>query len=128
MLLNTLTVLVVIAFVVSGLSKILGLGYAELFVSRLSTSKGASIFIGAIEIIGGVGLIFPSSRFYVGTVMVLVMVGAVGSHFGGTQGYRGALLPGVLFLLISLLLYVDNTLAAEEEEEALDEEADAEEN
>ena len=77
-----LALLVAALFVLVGLSKIFGPSSAEwaLRLSKWGYPTGSRYVIGAIEILAGVGLLWPVIRRQAAILLGLVMLGAFGTH------------------------------------------------
>ncbi|MEN9522300.1 MAG: DoxX-like family [Bacteroidota bacterium] len=107
-------------FVFNGVCKIFN--YFEMvdFLAKMNFSRTASIVIGILEIAGAVGLLIPSSRATVSFLLILLVVGAIGSEIGAGFDLLKLMPPAVVFVLLAAIAYYDNMIAAEEEEEEIE--------
>ena len=90
------------------------------FTKPGATNFTPAIIVGIIEIAGAIGLLIPSSRATVSFLMILLVVGAIGSEIGAGFKLMTVILPAIAFVLLSAIAYYDNMIAAEEEEEQIE--------
>ncbi len=113
-------------FVVNGICKILNILPDFDFMEKMNFSKPgshnqtAAIIVGILEIAGAIGLTLQSSRATVSFLLILLVVGAIGSEIGAGFQITKVLLPAAVFVLLAAIAYYDNMIAAEEEEEAIE--------
>ncbi len=119
-ILKVLEILAAVLFISHGVAKIAGLPYAVDYFAKLNVNHTAAIIISVFEILGAIGLLFKSSRFYVSIFLILMMVGAIGSSIGARMEFSNALMPAAVLVLLATIAYYDNFIAAEEEEEEIE--------
>jgi len=89
-------------FFVSGITKFAG-GMNEEFLAW-GYSLGFAIFIGIVEVVCAVGLLFRRSAGWSALVLMVIMLGAMWTH--GTHGeYAMLALPIVVFLLLGVVTW-----------------------
>ena len=79
--LTVLSVLVGIAFIFAGATKLTSPEEMLASFERFGYPHWFVYFIGAAEVAGGIGLMVPKLRGWAATGLVLIMIGAVYSHF-----------------------------------------------
>jgi uncharacterized membrane protein len=107
-------------FAFNGVCKIFNLFDMADFLSKMNFSDAARIIIGILEIAGAIGLIIPSSRATVSFLLILLVVGAIGSEIGAGFDLIKVIPPAAVFILLAMVAFYDNMIAAEEEEEAIE--------
>ena len=113
-------------FLFNGVCKIFNILPELDFLEKMNFSKPgspdhtAAIILGIIEIAGVVGLVIASSRATVSFLLILLVVGAIGSEIGAGFQFTSVLIPSGVFVLLAAIAYYDNMIAAEEEEEEIE--------
>ena len=113
-------------FIFNGICKILNILPDFDFMEKMNFSKPGStdhipaIIVGILEIAGAIGLIIPTSRATVSFLMILLVVGAIGSEVGAGFQFTKVIAPAAVFVLLAAIAYYDNMIAAEEEEEEIE--------
>ncbi len=113
-------------FILNGVFKILNLFPEFDFMEKMNFSKPgsynqtAAIIVGILEIAGAIGLLIQSARATVSFLLILLVVGAIGSEIGADFHIMRVLMPAAVFVLLAAIAYYDNMIAAEEEEEEIE--------
>jgi hypothetical protein len=120
-LLNVLCIICALVFFGSGVAKLIQLPEITQFLMKLNY-KGQTVMIilGIVEIIGAIGVFFSYTRFYTTILLIIIMVTAIGSQIGAGLELKTILIPSALFCLLSYIAYLDNSIAAQEEEEEIE--------
>jgi uncharacterized membrane protein YphA (DoxX/SURF4 family) len=107
-------------FIFNGVCKILNLFEMADFLARMNFSPIATRIIAGLEIAGAIGLLIPSSRATVSFLLILLIVGAIGSEIGAGFDLEKILPAAAVFVLLAVIAFYDNMIAAEEEEEEIE--------
>ncbi len=94
--------LLAIIYLSTGVSYLIG---AETKISNFESwgyNTGFMYVLGAIEIIGAIGLLIPRTRFLAVLGLATVMLGAIGTHLINGE-YLFTLLPLVLLILLGFV-------------------------
>jgi putative oxidoreductase len=100
-----LAILLAVVFVRTGISK-LGGPSAVGWAGRLAEwgyPRYARYVIGALEILGGLGVLIPRCRRVAAAILIVVMIGALGTH--AVHGELPRLIPPVVLGGLAFLLY-----------------------
>jgi uncharacterized membrane protein YphA (DoxX/SURF4 family) len=80
------TIFLGLVFVMSGANKLTSpAAWQERFVNEWGLPSWLVPLVGLAEILGGVGLMLPKLAVYGGSILVLVMLGATGTHIAAGQ-------------------------------------------
>ena len=99
-----LRVLVGLAFLGAGGSKLAGVPAMVEMFEKVGLGQGFRILTGALEVLGAVGLFIPRFAFYAACLLALVMIGAVGFHLAKLGGNPAP--PIVLLLLVGTIAWL----------------------
>ena len=125
-LVSLLSYIAAAIFIINGVFKILNIFPEFDFMEKMNFSKPgatnmtAAIVVGILEIAGAIGLLIPSARATVSFLLILLVVGAIGSEVGAGFQVMKVLMPAAVFVLLAAIAYYDNMIAAEEEEEEIE--------
>ncbi|MFM2267695.1 MAG: DoxX-like family [Bacteroidota bacterium] len=107
---NVLIGLLAFQFIAIGVMKlVMPLFGVDMFVKNmegLNYNYAWTVFIGSLDLLGGVGLLFKKWRGYAALALIFLMQGAIGSHITHNDAF-GAIAGGAGFstiLLVVLLL------------------------
>ena len=104
-----LRVLVGLAFLTSGGSKLAGVPAMVAIFTKIGFGQGFRILTGVLEVIGAIGLFIPRFTFYAALLLAAVMLGAVSFHLTTLGGNPAA--PIVLLLLSGLIAWLSRSTA-----------------
>jgi uncharacterized membrane protein YphA (DoxX/SURF4 family) len=94
--------LIAATFFVAGITKFAG-GMNEEFLAW-GYSLGFAIFVGIVEVVCAIGLLFKRAAGWSALVLMVIMLGAMWTH--GTYGeFRMLALPIVVFLLLGVVAW-----------------------
>jgi hypothetical protein len=80
-------------------------------MGRLHYDHTWTFIIGAIDLIGGIGLLFKKYRPYAAIGIILLMHGAIGSHATAGDAFIGTLMgPGFAAIIMTLILVLERPL------------------
>jgi uncharacterized membrane protein YphA (DoxX/SURF4 family) len=102
-----------VVFVYAGVTKVYGppsVRWAER-LTRWGYPAGAHYVIGVSEVLAGIGLLIPSSRRSAAAILVILMIGALGTH--ALQAEFARLIPPVVLGGLALLLYASHSRSVE---------------
>jgi uncharacterized membrane protein YphA (DoxX/SURF4 family) len=99
-----LKVLVALAFLASGIGKLVGVpAMVELF-ARIGFGQGFRYLTGGLEVLGAIGLFVPALTFYSATLLAAVMVGAIAFHLSVIGGSPAP--PITLLILLMAIAWL----------------------
>jgi uncharacterized membrane protein YphA (DoxX/SURF4 family) len=98
-----LQILVALAFLAAGGSKLAGAAQMVALFERVGVGQWFRYVTGILEIAGAIGLLIPRYTFYAASLLVTVMVGAVISHLAVLGGSPAA--PATLLVLAGTIAY-----------------------
>ena len=101
-LLKVGSILLAIAFIMSGGMKLTGPEEMVANFTRWGYPSWFMYAIGALEVAGGIGLLIPSLAGLAATGLVVIMLGAVGTHLRFAEW--GPAVPPTLLLVFSFLV------------------------
>jgi len=99
-----LKVLVGLAFLAAGSSKLAGATPMVAVFAKIGFGQWFRILTGLLEVVGAVGLFVPRWTASAATLLAAVMVGAIGFHLTMLGG--NPLPPIVLFILATLIFWL----------------------
>jgi putative oxidoreductase len=100
----TIQILMGVLFVMIGTGKFLEPVWARNF-ARWGFPPGFHLVIGALELLGGIGLLVPSLASYAAVGLIAIMVGASLTHLvHGEMGRVGAPIPHMVLLAVVALV------------------------
>ena len=77
-------------------------------MGRLNYDHTMTFIIGAIDLAGGIGLLFKKYRPYAALGIILLMHGAIGSHATVGDAIAGTLMgPGFAAIIMTLILFLE---------------------
>jgi putative oxidoreductase len=109
---NVLIGLLAFQFIVIGTMKvIMPLFGVDMFVKNMAVlnySYAWTVFIGSLDLLGGIGLLFKKWRGYAALGLVFLMQGAIGSHITHNDAF-GAIAggAGLACVLLVVLLFLE---------------------
>jgi putative oxidoreductase len=93
----TLSSLVALAFIAAGGGKLAGAAVMIELFDKVGLGQWFRYFTGLLEVVGGIGLLFPRYAFYATILLAIVMVGAIIAHLAVLGGS-----PAPAFVLLVL--------------------------
>ena len=99
-----LRVVVGLAFLAAGASKLAGAPPMVAMFARIGFGQWFRILTGLLEVAGAIGLFVPRFTVYGASLLAVVMVGAIGFHLTILGGNPAP--PIVLLLLASLIVWL----------------------
>jgi uncharacterized membrane protein YphA (DoxX/SURF4 family) len=90
--------LLALAFIAAGGGKLAGIAVMVDLFAKVGLGQWFRYFTGLLEVVGGIGLLFPRYAFYAAILLAIVMVGAVVAHvtvLGGSPA------PAFMLLVLS---------------------------
>jgi uncharacterized membrane protein YphA (DoxX/SURF4 family) len=90
--------LLALAFTAAGGGKLAGIAVMVDLFAKVGLGQWFRYFTGLLEVVGGIGLLFPRYAFYAAILLAIVMVGAVVAHvtvLGGSPA------PAFMLLVLS---------------------------
>jgi len=90
--------LLAVAFIAAGGGKLAGTAVMVDLFAKVGLGQWFRYFTGLLEVVGGIGLLFPRYAFYAAILLAIVMVGAVVAHvtvLGGSPA------PAFMLLVLS---------------------------
>jgi len=103
-LLWTLQILAALAFLAAGASKLAGAAPMVAAFAKIGVGQWFRYLTGALEVVGAIALLIPGYAFYGGSLLAIVMVGAVIAHLAILGGSPVA--PIVLLLITGTIAYL----------------------
>lgn len=103
-LLWTLQILAALAFLAAGASKLAGAAPMVAAFAKIGVGQWFRYLTGALEVVGAIALLIPGYAFYGGSLLAIVMVGAVIAHLAILGGSPAA--PIVLLLITGTIAYL----------------------
>jgi uncharacterized membrane protein YphA (DoxX/SURF4 family) len=102
-------------FITIGVLKTIGpFAGIDMFIksmSRLHYTHAWTFFIGALDLLGGIGLLFKKYRPYAAMGIICLMLGAIGSHATAGDAFIGTLLgPGMAAIIMTVILLLERPL------------------
>jgi hypothetical protein len=80
-------------------------------MGRLHYDHTWTFIIGAIDLLGGIGLLFKKYRPYAALGIIFLMHGAIGSHATAGDAFVGTLLgPGFAAIIMTVILILERPL------------------
>lgn len=89
-----------LAFVAAGFSKLAGAPPMVAIFAKIGFGQWLRILTGALEVAGAIGLFVPRTTFFAASLLVAVMVGAVGFHLTLLGGNPT---PPIVLLILALV-------------------------
>ena len=80
MKIKVMSILLALIFLASGLAKLASLQFELVAFERWGYPIGFMYLIGAVEVLGGIGLIIHRLSAIAGAALALMMIGAIGTH------------------------------------------------
>jgi putative oxidoreductase len=102
-----LRVLVGLAFLGAGWSKLAGTSEMVAVFTKIGFGQGFRVITGLLEVAGAIGLFVPRLTTYAALLLAAVMIGAVGFHLTTLGGNPTP--PIVLLLLSALIAFLSNS-------------------
>jgi putative oxidoreductase len=96
--------LVALAFLGAGGAKLAGAAAMVEVFDKVGLGQWFRYVTGALEVVGGVGLLIPGYAFYAAALLAIVMVGAIIGHLTVIGGSPAA--PVVLLVLTGTIAYL----------------------
>lgn len=109
----TLAVILGVVFLGAGIPKLLGVDFMYDYLLALQVPLWAIPVIGIIELTGAVLTFSPKTRLYGASILLVVMIGAAGTHILNAD-WIGLLPPVVLGVLAGTLTYLHREEIARE--------------
>jgi len=103
-LLWTLQILAALAFLAAGASKLAGAAPMVAAFAKIGVGQWFRYLTGALEVVGAIALLIPGYAFYGGSLLAIVMVGAVIAHLAILGGSPAA--PIVLLLITGTIAFL----------------------
>jgi len=107
-----LRVVVGLAFLAAGGSKLAGAPAMVAMFAKIGFGQWFRILTGSLEVAGAIGLFVPRFAVYAASLLAVVMVGAIGFHLTILGGNPGP--PIVLLLLASLIVWLSKETSRSE--------------
>ena len=96
-----LRVVVGLAFLAAGGSKLAGAPAMVAMFAKIGFGQWFRILTGSLEVAGAIGLFVPRFAVYAGSMLAVVMVGAIGFHLTILGGNPA---PPIVLLLLAILI------------------------
>lgn len=96
-------------FICVGAAKSAGVEAMMKGFRELNYTDGFGRFIGVCELLGGIGLLLSRTRLWAALGLMIIMVGAVGSHLGAGQAPDTTVPAAVSFFMLLGILALDDS-------------------
>jgi uncharacterized membrane protein YphA (DoxX/SURF4 family) len=105
---KAISILLALIFLASGLAKLASLEFELVAFERWGYPIWFMYFIGAVEVVGGIGLIIQRFSAAAGTALAIMMIGAIGTHVIHSEwGMLAA--ASLIFLMSAVRAYLGRT-------------------
>jgi len=101
-----LSAILAVVFLAQAVMKFMGMEFVqEMLNEGLNVPLWAIPVIGVFELVGAVLVLIPKTRVYGAALLILVMVGAIGTHMMNAD-WAGLLMPMMLGVMAGIVVYL----------------------